>query len=175
MVLFFIFTIPPPHPVSTVHPCLDEISIPSLSYADSRRSVQLKSSVEEIPPKVEAGGEDLISFGSGDEASVSPVTSSTDLRITAQTDWANDGSRLSPAAFRAVILAVPFLEQFFDAGFSSSFHLTKAGEKEILAEKDIQHETEIVDREMGEGGGLRKVMGGLVNSGKKARLSANKL
>ena len=87
-----------------------------------------------------------------------------------------DTSKLSMAAFRAVILAVPYLEQFFDTGFSASFHLTKAAEKEILAEKEIQEEDDVIlEHEMDEGKGFKRMVDGIVNSGRRARLSANRM
>ena len=147
---------------------IDEISLPSMSYADARRSVIQKRTSEDVSDRET---EDPTAKREQTPEPPSPTEKH-------QQGDANgvDTSKLSMAAFRAVILAVPYLEQFFDTGFSASFHLTKAAEKEILAEKEIQEEDDIVlEHDMDEGKGFKRMVDGIVNSGRRARLSANRM
>jgi len=86
-----------------------------------------------------------------------------------------ENSILSMSAFRAVILAVPFLEQFFEVNFPTSFHLTHANELKLekAFETDEDQLVELINENMS----LKKMVDGIVVQGKKAknRLSQNRL
>jgi len=52
--------------------------------------------------------------------------SSSELRSQSKQQLiADDGAAMPPGVFRAVVLAVPYLEQFFDQRLPQSFFLTK--------------------------------------------------